>query len=124
MLPYSFLLCVLVSLGIKNSLESKQLSKCLPRRHPQKHYNLNKTCVLTWQSSVLTRLRRLLSAILLYCAGYYWMDYWLFIPSKSSRCNVIYCRIIHKIAGDDRELETKYYQLFDCTERNFCYWIG
>lgn len=47
--------CVLVTLGIKNSLQPKQLSKCLPRRHPQKHYNLNKTYVLTYLSPVLTQ---------------------------------------------------------------------
>lgn len=70
----------LVTLGIKNSLQPKQLSKCLPRRHPQKHYNLNKTYVLTLLSPVVTRLLSyLLHRILLigWSAGCS-----VFIPSK------------------------------------------
>lgn len=109
--------CVLVTLGIKNSLQPKQLSKCLPRRHPQKHYNLNKTYVPTWLSPVLTRL----FSFLLHraVAAYWmdgWMDCWLFIPNQLSWYNVIYCRIIHKIAGDDKELKTKYCKPSGCTE--------
>lgn len=99
----------LVTLGIKNSLQPKQLSKCLPRRHPQKHYNLNKTYVLTLLSPVVTRLLSYTCSIVVLIGWIVGCSY------RVSWYNVIYCRIIHKIAGDDKELKTKYYQLWGCT---------